>query len=208
MYIEEHYAKGWMVVMRKARRTYRKGFTVAELLIVVAIVTVLVAISIPAFMKYAEKAREAYDIYTMRQAASAAIQLYYAGVTNQASATAAGLSWSNDGGNEGHNAYGAYDPRSGTFYKSRDALPAAVKTYGKGTERDGGTLYIMGNPRGAYSSTSDYRKACVMVSIYPDANPKHVDIYWKTNISSAIAPYIGGQYQRNIPNYSIRIELP
>ena len=48
----------------------KNGFTLAELLIVVAIIAVLVAISIPIFNKQLEKAREAYDIYTMRQAAT------------------------------------------------------------------------------------------------------------------------------------------
>ena len=60
-----------------------KGFTIAELLIVVAIIGVLVAISIPIFNKQLEKAREAYDIDTMRTAASAAIDLYYEGINEK-----------------------------------------------------------------------------------------------------------------------------
>ena len=39
----------------------RKGFTLAELLIVVAIIAVLVAIGIPIFTSLLEKSREAYD---------------------------------------------------------------------------------------------------------------------------------------------------
>ena len=46
----------------------KKGFTLAELLIVVAIIGVLVAISIPIFTSQLEKAREATDLANMRSA--------------------------------------------------------------------------------------------------------------------------------------------
>lgn len=45
-----------------------KGFTLAELLIVVAIIGVLVAISIPIFTKQLEKSREATDQANLRSA--------------------------------------------------------------------------------------------------------------------------------------------
>ena len=45
-----------------------KGFTLAELLIVVAIIAVLVAISIPIFTTQLEKAREATDAANIRAA--------------------------------------------------------------------------------------------------------------------------------------------
>ena len=44
----------------------KKGFTLAELLIVVAIIAVLVAISIPIFSSQLEKAREATDAANIR----------------------------------------------------------------------------------------------------------------------------------------------
>ena len=53
-------------MMRKGR----KGFTLAELLIVVAIIGVLVAISIPIFSSQLEKAREATDLANIRSAYS------------------------------------------------------------------------------------------------------------------------------------------
>ena len=191
--------------MKNSNKTERSGFTLAELLIVIAIIAVLVAISIPIFTKNIEKAKEAYDIATMRQAAAAAIDLYYAGITDSASAAAAGLSWSDAGGTAGNNAYGAYDPRSGKFYPSRDKLPAAVKTYGKGTNVDGGTTYILGNSRGAYAPKEDYTNAVVMASIYPNAKPAYAVVYWKNNKNNT--NYVGGQHVTNVPKYSITINL-
>ena len=46
----------------------KKGFTLAELLIVVAIIGVLVAISIPIFNAQLEKSREAVDLANIRAA--------------------------------------------------------------------------------------------------------------------------------------------
>ena len=49
-------------------KTNKKGFTLAELLIVVAIIAVLVAIAIPVFTSQLEKAREATDAANIRAA--------------------------------------------------------------------------------------------------------------------------------------------
>lgn len=49
-------------------KTNKKGFTLAELLIVVAIIAVLVAIAIPVFTSQLEKAREATDAANLRAA--------------------------------------------------------------------------------------------------------------------------------------------
>ncbi len=50
-----------------------KGFTLAELLIVVAIIAVLVAVSIPIFTNQLEKSREATDVANFRAAKAAVI---------------------------------------------------------------------------------------------------------------------------------------
>ena len=58
------------------KRRNQKGFTLAELLIVVAIIAVLVAIAIPIFTTQLEKSREATDKANIRSAyaeASAAL---------------------------------------------------------------------------------------------------------------------------------------
>lgn len=52
--------------MEKKRN--QKGFTLAELLIVVAIIAVLVAIAIPIFTAQLEKSREATDLANVRSA--------------------------------------------------------------------------------------------------------------------------------------------
>ena len=52
--------------MFKKVKENKKGFTLAELLIVVAIIAVLVAISIPIFTSQLEKAREATDEANIR----------------------------------------------------------------------------------------------------------------------------------------------
>ena len=54
--------------MFKKAKENKKGFTLAELLIVVAIIAVLVAISIPIFTSQLEKARDATDEANIRSA--------------------------------------------------------------------------------------------------------------------------------------------
>lgn len=51
----------------------KKGFTLAELLIVVAIIGVLVAVSIPIFTSQLEKSKQATDLANMRSAKAAAV---------------------------------------------------------------------------------------------------------------------------------------
>lgn len=70
----------------KKHRKY-KGFTLAELLIVVAIIAVLVAISIPIFTGQLEKARRAVDIQNARLIQSAITNAYSAGAIEAGSAT-------------------------------------------------------------------------------------------------------------------------
>ncbi len=50
------------------KKMNKKGFTLAELLIVVAIIAVLVAISIPIFSSQLERSREAVDAANIRAA--------------------------------------------------------------------------------------------------------------------------------------------
>ena len=66
-----------------------KGFTLAELLIVVAIIAVLVAIAIPVFTTQLERSREATDLSNIRSAYAEAMTEYLA--TNKAATASAKL---------------------------------------------------------------------------------------------------------------------
>ena len=189
----------------------QKGFTMAELLIVVAIIAVLVAIAIPVFNKQLEKSREAYDIATMRQAASAAIDIYYAGIKDETSADNAGFQWFDKHDAKRTNAAGVYDPKTGKFYSKKyinnsSKFPAYLKQgYGKGTSVDGKTTFSLGVNSNTYASDEDYRDAVCMVSIYPEASPAHVDVYWKKIKNGS--NYIGSDDGPDNPKYCIRINI-
>ena len=183
----------------------KKGFSLAELLIVVAVIAVLVAISIPIFNKQVEKSREAHDIYTMRAIAAFAVDAYYSGKVNKEHASDLGLKWWDNGDANRNNAAGVYVPSSGKCVPVRDG----VKPYGKGTAMDGGTTFSEGiNTNGAYKSTLDYTKAVCMLSIYPEGNNPHIDIYWKDNAGTKTGKYVGGDGgKKDNPVYSLRISL-
>lgn len=153
-------------------RTFgRRAFTLAELLIVVAIIAVLVGISIPIFNAQLEKSREATDIANMRAAKAAAIELYYAGITDQTTANSYGFYWYgyNQNDPKAGNIWGVYDVNTGKFIyaSSFDNLRSTLKKsygnngYGQGTPKDGGTDYS------GYNNTFDYRGAVITVTIYP-----------------------------------------
>lgn len=63
--------------MKKIKNT--KGFTLMEMLIVVAIIAILIAIAIPTFTAQLEKAREAADIANIRSAYSEVMVKYLDG---------------------------------------------------------------------------------------------------------------------------------
>lgn len=70
------------------KKMNRKGFTLAELLIVVAIIAVLVAIAIPVFTTQLEKSREATDMSNLRAAYAEVMAEYLSnGATGTPTAT-------------------------------------------------------------------------------------------------------------------------
>lgn len=72
--------------MKKPKNS--KGFTLMEMLIVVAIIAVLIAIAIPTFTNQLEKAREATDLANLRGAYA---QVMAAALTNSDEDTTIGL---------------------------------------------------------------------------------------------------------------------
>ena len=73
--------------MKKIKNT--KGFTLMEMLIVVAIIAILIAIAIPTFTAQLEKAREAADIANIRSAYAEAMANYLSGQFTDTNKTAA-----------------------------------------------------------------------------------------------------------------------
>lgn len=82
----------------------KKGFTLAELLIVVAIIAVLVAIAIPIFSSQLEKAREATDMANIRSAyaevAAAALTDSDKSITETVEAKQTQTGWQTDNNTE------------------------------------------------------------------------------------------------------------
>ncbi|MDY5112370.1 MAG: prepilin-type N-terminal cleavage/methylation domain-containing protein [Bilifractor sp.] len=135
----------------------RKGFTLAELLIVVAIIGVLVAVSIPIFTSQLEKAREATDVANMRAAKAEASADYLSADLDTSVWTVTEAS---------HTATAYYDAASGKMVKD-----APIVKYGKGTNADGHTSYT------GYTNTTDYTNAVIKVTV--DTEKGDITVDWK-----------------------------
>ena len=124
-----------------------KGFTLAELLIVVAIIAVLVAIAIPVFTTRLEQSRETTDIANLRSAYAAA----------QVAALA--------GDADGNTCEGVwtYDPNASVGIASGTVSGAYL---GKGTATDGKADYtaLPDVVKKLYSNTSDNRSKQIKVN--------------------------------------------
>ena len=71
------------------KKNNNKGFTLAELLIVVAIIAVLVAIAIPVFTTLLERAREATDLANIRSAYAEVVTDYLSSGAKEAKSSGA-----------------------------------------------------------------------------------------------------------------------
>ncbi|MGF6376139.1 prepilin-type N-terminal cleavage/methylation domain-containing protein [Clostridiales Family XIII bacterium PM5-7] len=123
-----------MLEMRKmlSKKLNKKGFTLAELLVVVAIIAILVAVSIPIFTGRLEKSREATDVANMRAAKGAAVTAY---LSDDIKPDATGSAWKT-----------TTAPKAKAYYFADEGVFVATKAevtvpYGKGTATDGGTSF-------------------------------------------------------------------
>ena len=128
-----------------SERMNRKGFTLAELLIVVAIISVMVAVSIPIFTSKLEKAREATDLANMRSAKAAAVAMYLDNTSGSAATY-------------------YYDANGGVLVKESKA---DIKGYGKGTTLVGDSSM---NGQFGYDNTKANEGNIIEVKLDADGN--------------------------------------
>ena len=142
------------------KKLNKKGFTLAELLVVVAIIGVLVAISIPIFTAQLEKAREATDLANQRAAKAAAVAAYL------------------DADSTGTQSY-YYDAASGAAKTDNTGIAG----YGKGT----GHVGSASNTQDGYNPNTKYVGQIVKVKITEataasegtDAKDQSITVSWE-----------------------------
>lgn len=122
-----------------------KGFTLMEMLIVVAIIAILVAISIPVMTSQLEKARENTDIANLRAAKACGVTAY---LTEDPELKP----------NFGQTGTMFYDAVNGKIVTKSTGL-----TYGKGTGTDGGC-----EGYGTYKGTDNVEGSYITVDIGTD----------------------------------------
>ena len=127
------------------KKQNQKGFTLAELLIVVAIIAVLVAIAIPIFTTRLEQSRETTDVANLRSA--------------YAAASVAALSGLVDGSKVEDGTTYYYNPNDGVGISTTSGV-----TLGQGTVTDGKTdLTALPSVCSGYTTQIDARKKVIEV---------------------------------------------
>ena len=139
----------------KKVRGDKKGFTLAELLVVVAIIGILVAISVPLFTAQLGKARKATNQANMRAAKAAAVAEY---ISDESA----------NGNTKGY----TYDLKAGTV-SSREKVTAAPTT--GAVEIENAASNVTYNHIEVYVTVdkTENDKTTTEVKIYPSYNKKN-----------------------------------
>jgi len=129
-------------------RNKQKGFSLIELLIVVAIILIIAAIAIPNLIRSKMAANEASAVATLRTLNTA--EVIYSSNYSVATIFAASLSALGDGGTAANCAAGAAAPTSANACLIDGALEAATVAPGKS-----GYKLTYANPAGGYTINND-----------------------------------------------------
>ena len=143
------------------KKLNKKGFTLAELLVVVAIIGVLVAVSIPIFTAQLRKARVATDLANERAAKAAAMAQ---AMTDEVGSTAGKIST---------HTY-VYDAAAGTVKKLTDANEnTTITAYGKVSDAEASDGFMC--PATGEGAVTDHTGKIVKVTIDTD---NEVEVTW------------------------------
>lgn len=145
------------MLARKNKKDNEKGFTLAELLVVVAIIAILVAVSIPVFTGKVEASKETTDVANMRASKAVAANAFYNEEYLDSTVWSANpvSDSSGSGALLGYDYSSIYDAENGNFTQDW----ADIEPYGKGTKSDGGMTY------GDYKSGDSYEDCLIQVVI-------------------------------------------
>ncbi len=177
--------------MKKVKKM--AGFTLAELLIVVAIIAILVAIGIPMFNTAMEKSRETADVSNLRAAKAAGAVLHMDGMTIPYKTNATTEEDAEKIPAEGYICF--YDISQGVLFDRRDYRvkegsganeKVTLKASGKGTKVAGTQPkdeVLMTDGKNEYKPESNVSNGYIAVLIKPDDDDSPVQVTFVKSVT-------------------------